>query len=140
MTNELDSMCGVSDEELTERFKEAKSLLDYGFANFEIYTPMIDENSITEVKVSKGQVQSFMPLHANPSKILIPKGQGINITQIAEISESVEAPVEKGQTVGKITFKLNDEPICTVNLTSCEEIPKVTFSYAFSRLLSSLIN
>lgn len=23
MTNELDSMCGVSDEELTERFKEA---------------------------------------------------------------------------------------------------------------------
>ena len=23
MTNELDSMCGVSDEELTERFREA---------------------------------------------------------------------------------------------------------------------
>ena len=23
MTNELDSMCGISDEELTERFKEA---------------------------------------------------------------------------------------------------------------------
>jgi D-alanyl-D-alanine carboxypeptidase len=47
----------------------------------------------------------------------------------------VEAPVEKGQIIGKVIFKLNDEKIGEYSLVSEEEIPRLTFTEAFLRIL-----
>lgn len=45
------------------RFLSASNMLDYGFANYEIIVPEIDETQIKEVKVINGIEKSVMPIY-----------------------------------------------------------------------------
>ena len=121
-----------------ERFADAKALLDWGFANYEIYTPKIDESLINELSVINGVTQNFLPVYEKPESLLIPKGQGVNVVQQIELPENVAAPIEKGQVVGKIRFLLSDNEICSFKLYSEFEIEKMTFSHGIKKLLSVL--
>lgn len=127
-------------ENSAKRFADAKALLDWGFANYEIYAPQIDSDLINELQVINGVTQRFTPVCENSVNVLIPKGQGINVLQSIDTTENVSAPIEKGQVVGKIKFTLSGEEICSFKLYSEYEIPKMTFSHGFKKLLSILVN
>lgn len=121
-----------------ERFADAKALLDWGFANYEIFTPQIDNALINELSVINGVKQNFVPVCEKTESLLIPKGQGVNVVQKIELPEDVAAPIEKGQVVGKIRFLLSDNEICSFKLYSEFEIEKMTFSHGMKKLLSVL--
>jgi D-alanyl-D-alanine carboxypeptidase (penicillin-binding protein 5/6) len=76
-----------------------------------------------------------MPSIPDFKPILIEKGNKDKIEQNIELPVDVEAPVEKGQIIGKVIFKLNDEKIGEYSLVSEEEIPRLTFTEAFLRIL-----
>ncbi|MBR5273076.1 MAG: D-alanyl-D-alanine carboxypeptidase [Clostridia bacterium] len=127
-------------ENSSKRFADAKALLDWGFANYEVYTPQIDAEMINELHVINGVTQRFIPICEKTESILIPKGQGVNVKQVTELADNVAAPIEKGQVVGKIKFILSDEEICSFKLYSEFEIPKMTFSHGIKKLLSVLVD
>lgn len=122
----------------SERFADAKALLDWGFANYEIFTPKIDKSQINELSIINGVTQKFVPICENAESLLIPKGQGVNVVQKIELPEDVAAPIEKGQVVGKIRFLLSDNEICSFKLYSEFEIEKMSFSHGMRKLLSVL--
>ena len=75
MTNELDSTCGVSDEEMTERFKEA----------IRIDTIMIREGPIQSFRMEGGNMQTE---EKKPEIIVFagPNGSGKStITRLARV-------------------------------------------------------
>lgn len=123
-----------------ERFADAKALLDWGFANYEIFTPQIDDSLIGELLVINGVNQSFSPIYEKPESLLIPKGQGVNIAQRIELPSDVAAPIEKGQVVGKISFLLDDNEISSFKLYSEFKIEKTTFPHSIKKLLSVLVD
>lgn len=107
------------------RFKNASSLLDYGFSNFE-YKKMISKNdTVKSIKVPKGFSPTVNVVAENDCGTLISKGNDINIEQNISIENSISAPIYKGQTIGKITYTLNGNVISESNLIAGNTVDKM---------------
>lgn len=121
-----------------DRFSSARAMLDWGFANYERAELSIDAARIPAVGVLGGITDSVQPVIPDAQQILLEKGRAGEITQEIDLAAEVEAPVEAGQTLGRVYFKLDGETIYTCNLLSETEIPRLTFFEAFRRLLCLL--
>ena len=106
------------------RFQTASNLLDFGFAEYAVVAPQIDEAQITPVKIKNGKVKSVVPIYNQTDKLLVKKGD-INIIYTYEIEDSVSAPVENGAELGEISIKNGDDVIKTITLVS----PKACLLY-----------
>lgn len=107
------------------RFKNASSLLDYGFSNFE-YKKMISKNDIVKsIKVPKGITPTVNIIAEDDCGTLISKGNDINIEQNISIEDTILAPIYKGQIVGKITYTLNGNIISECNLIASNTVDKM---------------
>lgn len=124
----------------SERFEGAKAMLNYGFSGYETVTPKVCEELITEVSVLHGVKRSVAPVIPEMSGVMIKKGMSDKITQTIDLSVDVQAPVEKGQVLGKVVFSLDGSVLGEYNLTAGESVDKISFFKAVRFLLSSLIN
>ncbi len=126
--------CATTDE----RFGGARKMLDFGFANYSIYTPPIDQEQLQPVPVLHGVEPSVAPQAAAPSPILLKKGQEKGVSVIVELAENLEAPVVEGQAIGSISVKLDDQEIASYPITASSGVPPITFGVAFRWLLQAL--
>ncbi len=124
---------GTSDE----RFQSASNLLDFGFAEYTVVTPQIDETQITPVKIKNGKIKSVVPIYNQTDKLLVMKGNA-DITYTYEIEESVFAPVENGAELGEISVKSGDSVIKTISLVSPKAIEKISFKYILKEMLRNI--
>lgn len=115
------------------RFEDAKSLLNYGFSQYDLYKEA--PSSPAPVKVLKGMEDTVQPVPAESPAFLVPKGEEKNVTYTVTLPESVAAPVEPGQKLGTVNYTLNGEPIGSINLLAEKEIPRVTFGHLFFHLI-----
>lgn len=119
------------------RFQTASNLLDFGFAEYAVVAPQIDEAQITPVKIKNGKVKSVVPIYNQTDKLLVKKGD-INITYAYEIEDSVSAPVENGAELGEISIKSGDDVIKTITLVSPKAIEKISFNYILIEMLRNI--
>lgn len=124
----------------TERFEAAKSMLSWGFANYSVVTPEADLSLITDVKVLGGEKTGITPEVPKLSPVIVKKGDEDKIEQEVELSVDTQAPVLKGQALGKIKLKLNGGVICEYNIVSPEEVKELTFLTSVKRLSLFLLN
>lgn len=107
------------------RFKNASSLLDYGFTNFE-YKKLVSKNdTIKSVKVGKGISPSINAIANNDCGTIIAKGQDVNIEQSITLPSSLSAPIAKDEVIGKITYTLNGEIVSECELASDTSVDKI---------------
>lgn len=121
----------------TQRFEDAKKMLNWGFANYEITEPQIDMSLITDVKLLCGKEESMKPIVENPKKILVKKGEGDKITQRVDMCVDVEAPVEKNQTLGKVYFEMDGEILEECAILSERNYERRDVWFVFSLLWST---
>lgn len=123
-----------------ERFSDAAALLDYGFANFTMISPVVPENFYDSVvKVKNGMestVNTRIRLNGN---FLIPKGRENDIKSDLQLEEEVEAPVYKDQKLGSISFSLDDDVLAQYSITSLTEVQKMNFKSVFYVLSRQLL-
>jgi len=127
-------LCAVvlAGESSADRFSAAKTLLDYGFANYAFFTPEAIEFS--PIPVWDGLAKE-VSITANTQGILLPKANAGSIETEIIMEEELFAPVEKGQTVGKILYKKGNETIFETPILTSESVEPVTFSHILRRLL-----
>lgn len=130
----------LGSETSEDRFESAKTLLNYGFANYETVDLTVDENLITDVKIIRGVEETVKPKIDELKKVTLKKGNKDKISTEIILSTDVEAPVEKGQNLGKIVFKLNNETVAEANLYSENQVKKITFGDVLKFMLKSLTN
>ncbi len=122
-----------------ERFNSAAKLLDYGFSNYESVSPKIDISQAEPVKVSGGLQSYATPVLAQKDfRVTVPKGESGNVSTKIEMKQSITAPVEKGQVIGKVTIYLGKETLGSADIVSAEAIGKLTFWEALKKLLQSI--
>ncbi|MCL2508353.1 MAG: D-alanyl-D-alanine carboxypeptidase [Oscillospiraceae bacterium] len=117
------------------RFDGAKAMLTWGFNNYEIIAPEIDGSLITDVAVIKGVKETITPKLPETTAILIEKGKQDELTQEVSISIDVEAPIEEGQLLGRVVFRLGDDIVGEYCLTAGEAVGRLTLGLVFKRLL-----
>lgn len=109
------------------RFEIAEELLDYGFGGFELFSPRFDPNELSDVKVSGGVAKTVHVMPQNGLRCLIPKGKSEDVTYLYNIRSTVSAPLEKGDSAGKIVVLLGDETLFVVPVTVTEKVEELTF-------------
>ena len=123
-----------------DRFETAKTLLNYGFANYESVPLTVDESLITDVNVIRGAEESLKPAHDEIKSITLKKGEKSKITTEISLATDAEAPIEKGQTLGSIKFCLGGETISECRLFSDSEIRRTTYGDVLKAMLKALTN
>ncbi len=122
-----------------KRFSDAKALLNYGFANFGLAKVDPAETLLPSLSVVKG-TKKQVELEALPAgPFLVEKGNETRLTAKITLPEQVQAPVTRGQVVGKITYSLEDQPVGETNIVSTTAIPAMTFWAAFRQIWSECI-
>lgn len=121
-----------------ERFSAATKLLDWGFSNYEIYSPDAKGKYPSVIKVKHGVKQELKLDNKGLSEILINKGKATEIMTEINIPQEIEAPVNKGDTIGKLMFKTEGDVIGVCDIIAAETINKMNFINAVSALYLSL--
>lgn len=118
------------------RNSTAAQLLDWGFANFALYTDVAGEAG--EVSV-RGGTQGSVTAVSDGFSAVVPRGGESRVERRVELAPAVEAPVAAGDVVGSIKYVLGDEILGESALRSTAEVPKITFGQLFLRILSAFI-
>ena len=126
-------------ENSNDRFEGAKALLNYGFASYERVTPDIDETLIGKVGVIRGLTKEVTPVVSGLTPVTLRMGQKDNTVTETELCENVEAPVEKGQLLGRVIIKSGEEVLCEYPLVSENEIRRISFADVLARFFVSLV-
>ena len=121
-----------------ERFRDAATLLDYGFANFESKELGLEEE-LAPIMVEGGMEDEVSISCEGVTGLTVPKGEGKGITQTVDIPESLTAPVRKGDIVGRVVFTLNGEELASFDVTANDDVEEKSFGSILGLLLHSLI-
>lgn len=120
------------------RFKDASTLLDYGFANCSVYT---DDNmpKLNKQKVIGGVSEEVEIDYADKfSYMIIGNADFSNIKSKVYINK-ITAPVEKGDIVGEISYYNNNEKIGSVNIIAKKSVRKAKFADSLYMILKQMI-
>ena len=116
-----------------KRFQSARKLLDTGFANYQ-FKELSFKLKNEYISVKNGTKLKIKLKKPENCSFLLEKGQENNVKTSFNIPDSVNAPVKKGDTVGKVVIKLNEKTLGTVDIVAAESVDKMTYSKALGRI------
>ena len=118
-----------------ERFSCAKKLLDYGFSTFKYKKFAEKDVEVMNIPINKGVVSDVSVKYADTSgKIMNKKSEG-NIEQEIIINDNVSAPIEAGQVLGKVEFRVDGEAVASVDLVAENDVAKLNIFTMGKRIL-----
>lgn len=117
-----------------DRVSNTKKLLDYGFSNYEFISISNKDEVVQNVAVSKGITTNLNLVYSESTGTLVKRGSSSNLTNEIILNENISAPVNKGDTLGKVNFYLNEELISTVDLVAEDSIKKMNSMNMFEHI------
>ncbi|MDO4846893.1 MAG: D-alanyl-D-alanine carboxypeptidase family protein [Clostridiaceae bacterium] len=122
-----------------DRFNSARAMLDWGFANYSSVELAVDQTLIVPISVINGREDIITPDLPETQRAVVAKGRQADIVQVVELPVDVEAPVENGQTLGTVSFKLDGEDLAVYTLKAPHSVEKLSFFERWKRLVTSII-
>lgn len=119
------------------RFAESIKLLDHGFLNYEYLIIETEGTSSGAAPVKDGVELQVKGLVAEDVILLLDRREADNIERVVELNGEIEAPVDKGDIIGSITYVLDGEKIHQVNVMAETDVLRASF---FKRLFRKIMN
>ena len=119
------------------RFESAKALLNYGFANYCLYTPQL-ETPLNDVKVSMGTKNVIKPELSQSTPVLLDKSLKNSVKVTVEQATELTAPVERGQKLGKITVEAEGHTLAEIPVLAGETIPRLSLWQVTAQILRTI--
>ena len=113
----------------------ATSLLDWGFANFALYTHKPEE--LTPLKVLGG-VSSLCHVAYPEFSTVVRKSDVGKVEYVTDLPQDIPAPVKCGDAVGKITYRLTGETIGESEICATEGVENISFWGLLARILAKM--
>lgn len=118
-----------------ERFSCARKLLDYGFSTFKYKKFAEKDVEVMNVPINKGVVSEASVKYVDTSgKIMNKKSEG-NVEQKIIINDNISAPIEAGQVLGKVEFRVDGEAVASVDLVAENDVAKLNIFTMGKRIL-----
>jgi D-alanyl-D-alanine carboxypeptidase (penicillin-binding protein 5/6) len=114
------------------RKAESKKLLSYGFRFFETVTPYKAGDSFVNQKIWYGDRESVDLGVATDTPLTIRRGKGKDLQANFELTKPLEAPIAKGEVVGRVYFQLDGKDIAQFPLVTLQEVNEGSW---FSKLM-----
>lgn len=106
------------------RFSEAQKLLNYGFSNFTNISFDHKGDVMGNVTVEKGVISKINAVMEEDASFFIEKAKSSKITQNVSFKETIDAPIEKGEVIGEVSYSVDGEVIKKVNIVASESVKK----------------
>ena len=116
-----------------QRFDSAASLLDFGFANYTLLEVYPDQ-ALPPVDVLLGEVSTVQPALSRPARVLVDKLDQDKVQTEVELCADVAAPVEEGQTLGKMVVYVDGVEYDSIPIVALQPVERLTFGGIFQRL------
>ena len=115
------------------RFSDCEKLLNYGFSKAHYYEDT-QQGEFVPMTVKKGVQTEVSVGYERKFKYLDLEGNDLSkIRKEENLPEFVEAPLQKGDKVGEVTYFLGDKNIGSINIVAKESIEEAVFFDYFQR-------
>ena len=117
------------------QFYETVRLLEWGFTNFSIRTILENSDPVAQVEVTLSDTDHVLVRPEGSLFALLPNDQDLSEFKATPelFAQSVEAPVEEGQVLGKITLTLNGEEYGSLDLVALNDVERSELQYHIDR-------
>ncbi len=106
------------------RVNHSQALLSYGFRFFETPRLYAAGESLEQPRVWKGQVEHVPVGLKTDLYVTIPRGHSAALNSDIELEPGIVAPVDGGQTLGKVVVSLGGEPLARQPLVALKAVPE----------------
>ncbi|MBO5897177.1 MAG: D-alanyl-D-alanine carboxypeptidase [Clostridia bacterium] len=121
-----------------DRFNTAKAMLSWGFSNYTLFTPRVDNSALNPVKVIKGKTDMVTPEIPQLSPVLVKKGQEESVEVKTQLCADVQAPVIKGQTLGTVSVLVDGKSHNEYKITASDEVGELNLFGALLKIANFL--
>jgi len=118
----------------TQRFESAKTLLNYGFAAYALAEAQ-PPAALEPIPVHLGELSCVTPKLGGDAVILAAKEKVNSMEVQVTQAESLEAPVEAGQEVGRMTVTSGGETLASIPLVAVESCARLNYWEILERCL-----
>ena len=119
-------------ETSAQRFSACKQMLDYGFANYALVSPQLQQTYAVPVEL--GTVGHVTAVPAEEPMLLIDRAQRGSVTTEVKLVDGVTAPVSQGQKLGTLTVKCGQQVLAQVNMIADCGVQRLTWGQIFLQI------
>ena len=119
-----------------QRTNISKSLIEYGFRFYETHKVYKSQDIIHTARIFNGEKKELKLGVLEDQFIAIPRRSLKKIRNTFVIDSNLTAPIAKGENVGYVMMKINNEVVTKINLYSLEDIK---LGSAYRRTLDSIL-
>ncbi len=109
------------------RANESQKILNYGFRFYESHKAYEAGQQVATTRVWHGSSQDLLLTVPEPLYVTIPRGQFPSLRFQSKINPQIQAPLEKGQTVGKVQVLSGDKLIAEQDLVTMQAVTEGSF-------------
>lgn len=121
-----------------QRFADAATLLDHGFANYAVKELKTPENLISEIEVNGGMEPKAKLVCDINSKMVMNKASADEPQAEIVLPDALDAPVIEGEKVGTVVYRIGGDSK-SFDVISASEIAGISFGAVFGNLVDSFI-
>ncbi len=114
----------------------ATQLLNWGFANYELYED--EAQYLNPIKVNSG-LENQCSISTKGFATVVSKGQSKNVKKTINLPQYIKAPIQKGDSLGYVEYSLNGEELGKSDIVSIVSVDKMNFMDLFVRILSKFL-
>ncbi|MDF2556708.1 MAG: D-alanyl-D-alanine carboxypeptidase [Bacillales bacterium] len=117
-----------------ERNLQVSNMLDFAFNQYTAKKLFKKGENIALVPISKGSQEKTNLVSAEDISILAKKGEDLKLFKPRMVVEkNVQAPLEKGQALGKIMIEKDGKIVSTTELVTKQSVPHATWFQLYKR-------
>ena len=122
-----------------DRFAEAQTLLQYGYTTCKLYR---DENppELTPVLVKGGIEEQVSAIYQEEFSWLSVSGEDFSGIEKTLTTKELNAPIEKGEQIGTVTYQLNGKELGSIGVYAGESVREAHFFDYMIRVLLQWMN
>ena len=122
-----------------ERFKDATSLLNFGFANYESVKLCSKDDNIATLTVDKAEDQKINLVAKEDLSVLIKKGGKRDFTRKIKVNQNPIIPIKKGTNLGYVEIYQGKTLVGKVDLVNTKDIQKASYLKMLQRVIDEML-
>lgn len=122
-----------------ERFKDATSLLNFGFANYESVKLCSENDNIATLTLDKADEQKINLVAKEDLSVLIKKGGNKDFTRKIKVNENPTIPIKKGTNLGYVEIYQGKTLVGKVDLVNTKDIQKASYLKMLQRVIDEML-
>lgn len=114
----------MGSKSMQDRADQSRELLNWGFGHFDTKVVAPANQFVDTVPVYFGEESTVKAATGEALKVLITKTQSDQVSTVINISDDIQAPIAKGQEIGRMMAVIDGKSVASVPIVATEAVEK----------------